>query len=141
LVLKEFFSTKVTPLLIPHSLFFSLPLSLSLSLALSLSLSLFLSLSLSLSFFLSLLHYVRGEGIKNPGGVDRIPMFAGIYCMFRKRESEDGSPSESTKGYVPTRRSTMKDGCEYISSIENTGGGFRRSTPVNFNFLFLFITV
>lgn len=40
---------------------------------------------------------------------------------------------------IAARGSTMKDGCEYVSGIENTGGEFGRFTLVNFNFLFLLL--
>lgn len=98
---KEFFSSKVAPLLTPCS------------------------------------HDAQGGvGTKNPEGVDRIPMSAGIYCTFREKERRWAS-SESTKGNVSTHGSTMKDGCEYVSGIENTGEEFGHFTLANFNFLFL----
>lgn len=47
--------------------------------------------------------------------------------------------SESTKGNVAARGSTMKDGCEYVSGIENTWEEFGRFILLNFNFLFLLL--
>lgn len=62
-------------------------------------------------------------------------MSAGIYCTFHEKERRWAS-SESTKGNIPTHGSTMKDGCEYVSGIENTGEEFH-FILANFNFLFL----
>lgn len=64
-------------------------------------------------------------------------MSAGIYCAFRERERRRAS-GESTKGNVPTHGSTMKDGCEYVSGIENTGEEFGRFILANFNFFIPF---
>lgn len=100
---KEFFSSKVAPLLTPCS------------------------------------HDAQGGvGTENPEGVDRIPMSAGIYCTFREKERRWAS-NESTKGNVSTHGSTMKDGCEYVSGIGNTGRRVRPFYSCKFQLLISFI--
>lgn len=89
-------------------------------------------------FLTSCSHDAQGDGRRDqePRGVDGIPMSAGIYCTFREKERRWAS-SENTKGNIPTHGSTMKDGCEYVSGIENIVEEFGRFILVNFNLLFL----
>lgn len=76
----------------------------------------------------------EGEGTERPGGVDRIPMSAGIYCTFREKRRK-GLQRKYKGERTYACGSTMKDECEYVSGIESTGGS--SAAPVNFNFLFL----